>query len=257
MSLNAFTHGKLNLLHTYCQKWKLEVNAKKTKIVIFSRGLFRKPPTWTFGDHKLDVVSDYTYLGVIFNYNGGFTKAIQKQIAQAKRASFSLVARIRKLSLPIDIQINLFDTCILPILLYGSEVWGFSNLKNVEVFQNQFFKHALKLHTKTPNAFVLGEVGKFKIEKYIKQRMLNFWINVSTGKATKISTILYNYVKNKVDKDESQSKWFVYIKNTLHDIDLGKHWDGDTSNELYCSMIQSASFKREIEKRLSNYYILQ
>ncbi len=72
---------------------------------------------------------------------------------------------------------HLFDTHVLPILLCGSEVWGFSNLQHIETFDNQYCKH-LKIGTKSINNIVPSdctrELGRFKIEKYLKQRMLNF-----------------------------------------------------------------------------------
>ena len=34
----------LNVVHDYCQLWKLHLNTSKTKIVIFSRGKVRKFP---------------------------------------------------------------------------------------------------------------------------------------------------------------------------------------------------------------------
>ncbi len=96
----------------------VNVNASKTKVVVFSKGKVRQIIATQY---------DYTYLGTTFNYNGNFHKAITKQISQAKRALFSLIGKSRQLQLPVDIQSHLFDSCIVPILLYGSEVWGFSD----------------------------------------------------------------------------------------------------------------------------------
>ena len=81
------------------------------------------------GEDVLEVVSDYVYLGVTFKFSGSFTKAIEKQISQAKRAIFSLITKCRRLHLPYDIQTHLFDTCVTPILLYGCGIWGFSNTR--------------------------------------------------------------------------------------------------------------------------------
>ena len=69
------------------------------------------------------------YLGATFNFNGSFAKAKAKQVSQAKRALYSLTSKCRKLCLPADIQCHLSDACIVPVLLYGSEVWGFCDLK--------------------------------------------------------------------------------------------------------------------------------
>ena len=60
----------LNDVYDYCHLWDLIVNTSKTKIVIFSKGRVRKYPEFKFGDSVLEVCDNYTYLGVIFNFNG-------------------------------------------------------------------------------------------------------------------------------------------------------------------------------------------
>ena len=65
--------------------WNLEVNLTKTKVVIFSKGNVTKHMPFMYDGKNVDVVDDYTYLGVVFNRNGSFKKAISKQIAQAKK----------------------------------------------------------------------------------------------------------------------------------------------------------------------------
>ena len=51
-------------------------NTTKTKVVIFSRGKVRKVPKFVFGNDELSVCYDYTYLGITFNYNNVFKRAI-------------------------------------------------------------------------------------------------------------------------------------------------------------------------------------
>ena len=68
----------LNAVHEYCENWDLTVNTNKTKIVIFSKGRVTSYPAFVFGHRNIEVVDDYVYLGVVFNYNGKFHKAIAK-----------------------------------------------------------------------------------------------------------------------------------------------------------------------------------
>ena len=75
-----------------------------------------------FGHDGIEVVDDYTYLGVIFNYNGLFNKAINKQAKQGMRAFYALLNKVRKLRLPVDLAFELFDHLVLPVFLYGCEV---------------------------------------------------------------------------------------------------------------------------------------
>ena len=76
----------LNSLREYCNEWSLKIDIDKTKIVIFSRGKVRKYPKFYLNESEIEVVSEYTYLGVIFSCNGSFKNTINKQIAQAKKA---------------------------------------------------------------------------------------------------------------------------------------------------------------------------
>ncbi len=52
-------------------------------------------------------------------------------ILQARRASYTIITKAKTNQFPTDIQLHPFDVCILPILLYGCEVWGFANLQTV------------------------------------------------------------------------------------------------------------------------------
>ena len=56
---------------------------------------------------------------VIFNYNGSFVKARAKLMYQACKALYCLYRKLRNISIPIDLQLKLFDTLILPIFTYG------------------------------------------------------------------------------------------------------------------------------------------
>ena len=150
----------LDALSDYCKQWKMTVNASKTKIIIFSRGKIRNKPSFKIGIESIDVVDEYIYLGTTSCCNGSFKKAITKQISQAKDAMFSLIAKAQRLNLPIDIVVELYDQLVLPILLHGSEIWGFSDISAIEVMYGTFLRGILKLNRSTANCMVYGELGK-------------------------------------------------------------------------------------------------
>ena len=95
-----------------------------------------------YNGQEVKVVEDYTYLGVIFNYNGTFKKALENQKAVGLRAMQALLSKIRILSLDVDTSMELFHRCVMPILLYGSEIWAYdsANLASLEVFYRGFFE---------------------------------------------------------------------------------------------------------------------
>ena len=66
---------------------------------------------FNFNEETVDVVWDYKYLGVKFNYNNKFKRAQQLQFSLENRAMFSLLRKCRQLNLPLDIQLELLKNC--------------------------------------------------------------------------------------------------------------------------------------------------
>ena len=93
----------LDKLNIYCHDKDRSINVTKTKIMVFSRGKIRNKPSFHLGNSLVDVVDDYTYLGICFNYNGKLIKAEKKLYDQASKAMYSLIAKGRRLALIIII----------------------------------------------------------------------------------------------------------------------------------------------------------
>ena len=138
------------------------------------------------------MVEEYTYLGVTFNYNGLFRKALNKQITQARKAMFALLAKAKSLKLPIDITCELFERTVTPVLPYGCEIWGPSDIKDIEIFHRSFLRILLKTFKFTPNCMLYGETGVTNMNTCIDSRIINFWAKLKFGDQNKISsTIIY------------------------------------------------------------------
>jgi len=46
----------LDMLKIYCEFWGLDINVRKTKVMIFSRGKIRELPKFNFNEETVDVV---------------------------------------------------------------------------------------------------------------------------------------------------------------------------------------------------------
>ncbi len=110
-------------METYNGTWKLIVNDSKTKIMNFGKTKVKKHHKFIYSDVELELVHNCKNLGLIINFNGSFKLAITELKYQASRVMYALIGKCRKLSLPIDLQHELFDRMIVPIMLYGCEVW--------------------------------------------------------------------------------------------------------------------------------------
>ena len=130
----------------------------------------------------IDIVDDLMYLGIRFHYNDSFKKAISKQVIQARKALYSMLVKAKRLQLSVDTQCHLFDHLVLPILLYGSEVWGFECIKQIEIFHRKFLRTMLHVNKCTPDCMVYGETGRGLILNHVKCRMVGYWLRIVKGK---------------------------------------------------------------------------
>lgn len=242
----------LDALKLYCDRWKLTVNARKTKVVIFSKGKVRKRPVFKFDNVVLEIVDDYTYLGTVFNYNNKFNKAKKKQVNQARGALYSLLAKSYDLQLPLDIQLQLFDQIVLPVLLYGCEVWGFEDISQVESFHMKFCKKILKVHNYTANCMVYGELGRHRLIKTIEVRMVTFWARIVNGSKYKLSYTLYNLLRTLHEKGIYSSGWIIKVKSILDYSGMSYVWNFATNNNE--TLIDINWLKNSLNRRLSDMY---
>lgn len=116
---------------------KLSVNYAKTNVLIFGA---RNLESYHFhlDNNGIDIVDTFKYLDVMFSNSRSFLKARMHVVQQARKALHLLYKRIRHFNLPLKLQIKLFDHTIVPILLYGSETWGFENIDVIEKVHNIF-----------------------------------------------------------------------------------------------------------------------
>ena len=218
----------LNALGNYCDLWNLNVNIDKTKIMRFS---LKKPtantilPDFWLNGQKIEYVESYTYLGTVFSFNGKFDEAINKQILQANRALFVLKSKKDMFNLPIDIMLDLFEKTIVPILLYGCEIWGHvKNIDRIEKFHRKFLKYLLNIKIQTANSMVYGETGRVPLNMIIDLRMVCFWHRVSIGSSGKLSFKMLTLLNKLKQAGQFTSKWLLKVEQTLTNCGMRDVW---------------------------------
>ena len=217
--------NNLHYLSEYCDMWNLSVNTDKTKIVIFSKYKYREKHNFIYKNTTIEIVEHFKYLGVIFNFNNSFVKHKKHLFDQANKAMFALLRRNRQLNLPLDIQLELFDSLVLPILTYGCEVWGFENINLIEKLHLKYLKYSLSLKMSTPTCMALGETGRFPVSIHINTRVVSFWSRIiRTSNKNKLSSIMYNIMYAHYRINTVESKWFKHVKNILDNCGVSFIW---------------------------------
>ena len=106
ISDNAETlQQNINYFLLYCREWRLNINLRKTKIMIFG---LRKTTRYRFYLDKgeIDIVDSFKDLGAIFSKTRSFCTASKHVLGQARKALQLLYKKIRNFNLPIDLQLK-------------------------------------------------------------------------------------------------------------------------------------------------------
>jgi hypothetical protein len=177
-----------------------------------------------YDGNAIEIVNEFTYLGLNFSRTGSFTNAKKVLINKAYKAMYEVLKKGRLHNLSIKSQYDLFDKIVKPILLYGCEIWGFGNIDIIERVHLKFCKLILNLKKSTPNFMIYGELGIYPMSVYIELRMINFWSKMVNGKDSKIANILYIYMFLKNSQNQYKSDWLKCIKNILDRCGYSNVW---------------------------------
>ena len=117
----------------------------------------------------IENVKTFKYLGfTISAKNCSFKNTIDDLCVKANRALFAIKTKAKLSKLPLKLSLKIFNSQIVPILLYGSEVlWGPFMDYNFETWDNikterlhtQFLKQALGCNYQTSNNMIRGDTG--------------------------------------------------------------------------------------------------
>ena len=116
----------------------------------------------------------------------------------------------------------MFDSLVVPIILYGSEVWGIYSTPEIDQIHLRFCKLILGVKQQTPNDAVFCELGRIPLAVICKQRALHFWITIM-NKQDSFMYRMFNeqrMVYNNNNVNRNFKSWYVTLLNVLNNFEL-------------------------------------
>ena len=189
----------LDKLHSYIKIWKLKINIKKTKIVIFQKGGPTPNTIFYLGDQVIEKAKEYKYLGTNITYTGNFKQNEVNLKKKGFRASYLIAKNVGMHAKP-STSIKIFEKVVEPILLYNCEIahaylpksWDYKKFneklwdigEEVNKVILSFIRQILGVHKKSSTLMVLAETGKYPISLKIMTQILKYWIRLETSDDT-------------------------------------------------------------------------
>jgi len=147
----------LETLCSWSSEFKLQVNAQKTKIMVFRRG-GRLPGglRFEYNDKPLEIVAKYEYLGITLQPTLTFTEHIAKLRGKCA-AAISTIPNLQSCS--IETAQRIFAMKVQPIVTHNMQTFArrlsAPQLRQLDGPKAMFYKRALSLHSNTSNTFVI------------------------------------------------------------------------------------------------------
>jgi len=162
-------------------KFGLHVSWSKTKIQNLSCGSTTSPVV--VNGNTVEPVQDFTYLGSIQTSNRNSSSECTGRIGLATGVMKHLDHIWNQPNLTMPTKICIYSTCVLAVLLYGSETWTLTQAdwKRLDSFHTQCQRRIL--HTRwydfVPNSEVLCRTSLLAASSIVRKRRLGLFGHVA------------------------------------------------------------------------------
>jgi hypothetical protein len=214
----------LDNLSSFCVKWGLSVNMEKTKFMVFRNGgIVRKNEKVYFNGEKLKLVSCYKYLGLIISSRLSWSPAQKTLSEQAEKA----MNCIRRLNFECDFSFltsnELFDRCTMPVITYGTEIWGTNVNDRIEDVLLNLCRMQLGVGSKAPNPSLLGECGRNCVYVLCYLKCIKYWLKLLSLSDDTLVKSCYTMLYKQCNL--GRRNWASEIKRILYHFGFGYVWE--------------------------------
>ena len=185
----------------------------------------------------------YKYLGVTISTRLSWSPAQVTLASQARKALHVINQVNYKCNYSFKSACDIFDKCVVPVLSYGSEVWGTDLHKSIENVHLKFCKNQLGVGSKTPTPAVLGECGRERIYVTCITKCVKYWLKLISLPAESLLGSCYALIYNQCQL--GKTNWASKISDILHRYGFGWIWENQ-------SVLDSAAFMWIFSERVKD-----
>jgi len=141
------------------------------------------PPTVTVQGHEVTVIEEFVYLGSLIHSSVQSTHDINHRSAITHAAMQALDNQIWRSRVSTSTKLKLYNTCILPIFLYGSDCWAVlkTDTQEIDAFDQWCLRMLLciKWHQFVRNDEVRRLMGQPKLTAIVLSHRLTLFGHIA------------------------------------------------------------------------------
>ena len=213
----------MDIVCEFCSKWRLRAKVNKSAVLVFGKDKVKGK--WNWGDHVLPTVSNYTYLGVDFTYNGAWDTHINNLIQNGKQKVNQLNSIISNRYINLSAHRMLLLSVICPSLEYGIKVWegNKSQAASLQSIMLGGAKRVLGCSSKTSNEAIWGDMGLEVLQGRRDKRKLSWWYTIVSMPLSRYPKLLFQEEWNiKLRSGRQRKVWKKVVDDIFESLELDK-----------------------------------
>ena len=155
----------------------------------------------------------HKYLGLIITPSGENKSALEDLRSRGLKVYWSLGGCFHT---HMREMLHLFDSLIKPILLYGSDFWGFLPLPKNNPIKNvhhMFCKHLLSVHKSHITEGILLDLERLPLTLFAQKASIKNWERIRKSKCNFLLSL--SYKSEVIDPVIGNCRWLLNIKDIL------------------------------------------
>ena len=172
----------------------------------------------------LEVVPKFAYVGLTFTQRMSLFSMGREQAVKGKRALISVLLKLHKFcQLTARVFFNIFKTKIVPILLYGAEIWGVHLHNSIESVQIYAYRRYMCVSKSASKSAVFGDCGQHPLRTEYFKNSVKYWLTILNMQETRL--VKKYYLMLKLYDESGQKNWVTSVKLLLQKIGFGYVWE--------------------------------
>ena len=240
----------IDIIHKWCQKNRLEPNMLKTNILhVRCKGIPITKFVFKLGNCNVSFCSSYKYLGVLINEFLNLEKIADARADAASRALGSIITKmIKNKGFPMKVYRNLYETCVLSVLLYGAEVsWGFKQYNSTLKLHHRALRAFLGVSSQTPICGIKCELQFMDPQSHSQLRMIRQWMRMRSLPDHLLTRRILNWDINFQNSNPNLSTWSNECKTILSKNGLEHYFYINCNTKDLINSLKISLFKNDMK----------
>ena len=172
----------MQIAYRHSCTWKYRFNARKSAVLVFGEtqcetNRFCLERQYKIGNEKVHERPNYDHVGVKSSINGNFSARTCEKIKKGRRAFYSAIGvGIKRNGLNMSTCNLIFWSVVVPITLFGSELWVLSqqDINDLEDFQQPIGRRIQRFHSRSPKQTSFRGLGWLMLETSVYAKKILF-----------------------------------------------------------------------------------